>query len=90
MVDPARFDLSAATGVRVVDGEAKPSVRAIAAGVALPVPGPVLNPALDWVLSQAEDYLAQAYDFVKFSDIRIEDGRIVVTGHKQPDAPVDQ
>jgi hypothetical protein len=83
-------ELSAATGVRGVDGEAKPSVRAIAAGVALPVPGPVLNPALDWVFSQAEDYLAQATDFVEFSDIRIEDGRIIVTGHKQPGAPVDQ
>jgi hypothetical protein len=90
VVDPARFDLSAATGVRVVDGEAKPSVRAIAAGVALPVPGPVLNPALDWVLGQVEDYLTQAYSFVEFSDIRIEDGRIIVSGHKQPSAPVDQ
>jgi hypothetical protein len=40
------------------------------------------------VFGQAEDYLAQAYNFVEFSDIRIEDGRIIVTGHKQPDAPV--
>lgn len=90
VVDPARFDLSAAAGVRVVDGEAKPRVKAIAAGVALPVPGPVLDPALDWVFGQVEDYLAQAYNFVEFSDIQIEDGRIIVTGYRKPDAPVGQ
>jgi hypothetical protein len=54
------------------------------------VPGPVLDPALDWVFGQMEDYLAQAYNFVEFSDIQIEDGRITVTGYRKPDAPVDQ
>jgi hypothetical protein len=90
VVEPIRFDLSAAASFQVVDGKVKPDLRAIAAGVALPVPGPVLNPALDLVLSQLEEYLDQAYSFVEFSDIQIKDGYIVVTGHKQPTAPVDQ
>jgi len=90
VVDPARFDLSAATGFRVEDGEARPEVRAIAAGVALPVPGQVLNPALDWVMDRLEVYLAQAYDFVEFSEIQIEDGSVVVTGVKRADAPVGE
>lgn len=90
VVEPARFDLSAATGFWVVDGELKPRVRAVAAGVALPVPGSVLNPALDWVFGQAEGYLAQAYRFVEFSEIQIKDGYVVVTGQKQPEAPVDE
>ena len=86
----AHFDLSAAVAFQVVDGRVKPDVRAIAAGVALPLPGAVLNPALNLVLSQMEDYLDQAYDFVEFDDVQIKDGCIVVTGHKQPDAPADQ
>ena len=90
VVDPVRFDLSAAVSFQVVDGRVKPKVRAIAAGVALPVPGVVLNPAIDLVLSQMEDYLDQAYNFVEFDDVQIEDGYIIVTGHKQPDAPVNQ
>jgi len=90
VVDPVRFDLSAAVSFQVVDGKVKPKVRAIAAGVFLPVPGPVLNPALNLVLNQLEDYLDQAYNFVEFSDVQIKDGYIVVTGHKQADAPVDQ
>ena len=90
VVEPTRFDLSAATGFQVVDGEARPDVRAIAAGVTLPVPGSMLNPALDWVLDRLEDYLAQAYDFVEFNEIRIEDGSIVVTGVKRADAPVEE
>jgi ferric-dicitrate binding protein FerR (iron transport regulator) len=89
VVDPVRFDLSAAVNFKVVDGKLKPKIRAIAAGVALPVPGAVLNPALDVVLGQMEDYLDQAYEYVAFEDVQIEDGYVVVTGHKQPDAPVD-
>jgi hypothetical protein len=89
VVEPARFDLSAAVSAQVVDGEIRPEVKSVAAGVALPVPGPVLNPALDWVFDQLQDYLTQAYSFVELSDVQVEDGYIVVTGRKQPDAPVD-
>jgi len=89
VVEPARFDLSAAVSAEVVSGEIKPKVRSVAAGVALPVPGPVLNPALDRVFEQLQDYLTQAYSFVELSDVQVGDGYIVVTGHKQPDAPVD-
>ncbi len=90
VVAPVRFDLSAAVSFQVIDGQVEPEVRAIAAGVALPVPGAVLNPALDLVLSQLEDYLDQAYSFVEFSDVQIRDGHIIITGRKQPDAPVNQ
>jgi hypothetical protein len=89
VVEPARFDLSAAVSAQVVSGEIKPEVKSVAAGVALPVPGPVLNPALDWVFDQLQDYLTQAYSFVELSDVQVEDGYIVVTGRKQPDVPVD-
>ncbi len=89
VVKPTRFDLSAAVSAQVVDGEIEPEVRSVAAGVALPVPGAVLNPALDWVFDQLQDYLTQAYSYVRFSDIRVNDGYIVVVGYKQPEAPVD-
>lgn len=87
---PTRFDLSAAAAGRVTDGELRPQLRALAAGVALPLPEAVLTPALDQVLNRLQEYLVQSYDFVEFTDIRIEDGRLIVTGHKRPDAPVGQ
>jgi hypothetical protein len=87
VVEPARFDLSAALGVEVKDGEIKPEVRAVSAGVALPVPGAVLNPALDWVFDQLRDYLTQAYDYIAFTGVEVHDGQLVVEGVKQPDAP---
>jgi len=89
VVRPAHFDLSAAASVEVVDGEIRPQVRSVAAGVALPVPGPVLNATLDWVFGQLEEYLVQAYDFVEFHDVQIKDGTMIVVGRKQPDAPVN-
>jgi len=89
VVEPAHFDLSAAVSAEVVGGEIKPQMRSVAAGVVLPVPGSVLNPALDRVFEQLQDYLTQAYSFVELSDVQVGDGYVVVTGHKQPDAPVD-
>lgn len=89
VVQPARFDLSAAVSAQVVNGEIRPQVISVAAGVALPVPGPALNTALDWVFDQLRDYLTQAYDYVNFIDIQIRDGYILVTGHKRADAPAD-
>ena len=90
VVEPTRFDLSAAVSAQVVNGEIRPKVRSVAAGVALPVPAVVLDPALDWVFDQLQGYLVQAYSYVEFRDIRVKDGRIIVTGRKLPDAPVGQ
>ena len=90
VVEPTRFDLSAAVSAQVVNGEIRPKVRSVAAGVALPVPAAVLDPALDWVLDQLQGYLVQAYSYVEFRDIQVKDGRIIVTGRKLPDAPVGQ
>jgi len=90
VVEPARFDLSAAVSAQVVGGEIRPRVRSVAAGVALPLPGAVLDPALDWVFDQLQDYLTQAYSFIEFQDIQVQDGRIIVTGRKLSDAPVGQ
>ncbi|MFZ5916888.1 MAG: FecR family protein [Chloroflexota bacterium] len=87
VVEPARFDLSAAVGARVVKGEIRPQVKAVAAGVSLPLPAAMLNPALNWVFDQLQDYLVQAYDYIAFSDVQIENGYLVVVGRKQVDAP---
>ena len=87
VIEPVRFDLSAAVGVQVADGEIRPDVHSIAAGVALPLPSPLLNSALDLVFEQLEEYLTQAYSFVTFDEIEIKTGYIVIVGTKQPDAP---
>jgi len=65
-------------------------MKAIAAGVTLPLPSFVLDPALDQVLNQLQGYLNQAYSFIEFSDVQIEEGRIIVTGRRRSDAPVGQ
>ena len=89
VVKPTRFDLSGAAGVQVVNGEIRPRLKAVAAGVILPLPAAVLNPALDQVLNQLQDYLNRTYSFIEFRDIQIEEGRIIITGRKRPDAPVN-
>jgi hypothetical protein len=88
VAEPTRFDLSAALSFEVEDGQLKPKVRAMAAGVFLPVPGPVLDQALELVLDQLKEYVAQVYTFVELEEIWIEEGRIIIIGREQPDAPV--
>lgn len=90
LVQPTRLDLSASLGVQVVRGRIEPQVKSIAAGVALPVPRPVLDLAIEALLGRMENYLDQAYDFVEFDQVRIEDGSVLVTGRKRPDAPLAQ
>jgi len=90
VVKPSPFDLSVATGFQVVDGKIKPRVRAMAAGVYLPVSGPVLNPALNLVVGRLGGYLEQAGEFIEFSGVEIGDGYFVVTGRKQLNAPASQ
>jgi len=84
---PLELDLSALVRVHVIDGKLKPKVESMAAGIALPIPKPVLNLAMETIWGRIEEYLGQAYSFVSFSDVQIQDGTLIVVGHKQPDAP---
>ena len=87
VITPTRFDLSAAISVAVVDGEIVPQIESMAAGILLPIPDVVLNLALEIVLDQTEDYLAEAYKYVEFTDVQVIDGSIVVVGRQRPNAP---
>jgi len=90
VVQPRRFDLSAAFDVKVVNGRLAPQMKSFAAGIALPLPARILDMAVETVMKQMEGYLRQAYDYVEFHDVQIQDGYVLVVGRKQPDAPVDQ
>lgn len=82
VVDPARFDLSAALSFCVVNGEIDPEVKDIAFGMALPLPRPMLKPAINLIMGQLEERMAEAYEYVTFEEVRIEDGRIIISGTK--------
>lgn len=84
---PRELDMSALMRVRVVDGKLKPEVESMAAGIALPIPKPLLNLVMETVWGQIEQYLGQAYSFVSFDDVQIRDQTLIVIGRKQPDAP---
>ena len=87
LVRPVPLDLSTAIEIRVVDGQLDPHIKSVAAGVVLPVPAPILNLAVDLALSQVQEYLAEAYSYVEFSDVQIRDGELFVSARKQPGAP---
>ena len=52
----------------------------------MPVPGPLMDLALQTALRQLQGYLDEVYGYVEFEDVQIKDGRIVAVGTKQPDA----
>jgi ferric-dicitrate binding protein FerR (iron transport regulator) len=79
---PATFDVSTAVQMTVTDGHLDPEFRSLSAGVALPIPAPILNMAMETVFAQIESYLQQAYDFVEFTSVEIHDGYVLVRGRK--------
>jgi len=82
LVKPIEVDASAALEVWVVDGKLEPRIKVGAGGLPVPVPGPVLDVALQTVLGQLQSYLDQANGYVEFSEVQIKDGRIVAVGKK--------
>jgi hypothetical protein len=83
---PTPVEVSATVEIEVVNGELKPQIRLATAGIAVAVPAAALDRALTPLLGQMEGYLDQANALVHFSDVRIEDGRVVAIGTKRPDA----
>ena len=87
LTEPTEFDLGAGFDIRVVNGRLEPQIRVRAGGLLVPVPGPVLDLALQTVLGQLQGYLDEAFEYVEFTDVQIKDGRILAVGTKQPNAP---
>jgi hypothetical protein len=87
LTQPAPVDLNAAFDLKVVKGRLVPQIKVGAGGLPVPVPGPVMDVALNTALGQLQGYLDQAYGYVEFSEVQIKEGRIVAVGTKQPNAP---
>lgn len=88
VVKPALFDLSGAMSAKVENGQIKPTIKQFAAGVAIPLPEAVLSPVVNQIMSQMDEYLAQAYQYIDYDRIEIKTGHLIVTGSKKADAPV--
>jgi hypothetical protein len=88
LVEPAPLDICATIDLPVVNGELEPRIALAMAGVALPVPAAALDRALAAVLGEVEGTLDRANAFVRFGEVKIEDGRVVAIGTKRPDAPL--
>jgi hypothetical protein len=82
LIDPITVDLSASIEARVVDGRLEPQIRLNAAGIGLPLPTGLLDQAFQVVTGEALGLLDQAQAYVEFSEVRIEDGRLLVVGRK--------
>jgi hypothetical protein len=84
---PATFDVSTAVRIEVTDGHLDPKFRSLSAGVALPIPTPILNMAMETVFDQIESYLQEAYDVVEFESVEIRDRVVLVRGTKVATVP---
>jgi hypothetical protein len=87
VIKPTTFDVSTAVQIEIEKGHLKPKFKKLSAGVALPIPAPILNMAMETVFGQIETYLQQAYDFVEFTSVEIGDGYALVSGKKVNPAP---
>jgi hypothetical protein len=84
LLEPAELDLSASIEMRAVDGTLDPQVRLHTAGLSLPLPDALLIQAIESSLGPFRGQLAQAEAHVEFSDVSVEEERLVVIGRKRP------
>lgn len=82
VIEPIELDASVVLEIQVVEGKLALRIKVGAGGLPLPVPGPVLDMAMQTVLGQVQGYLDQAHEYVEFSEVQIKDGRVVAVGHK--------
>lgn len=78
-----QVNLVVAFSIQAVKGKLKPHINSLSIGKGLTVPRILANTAMDVVLKQLEEYLTQAYDFVEFKQVKIQDGKLEVTGNKR-------
>jgi hypothetical protein len=82
LTEPARVEVSGALEIEVVEGKLKPQLKVGAGGLPVPVPGPLMDVALQTVLGQFQELLDGAHEYVAFDEVQIKDGRILVVGSK--------
>lgn len=80
---PTQLDVSAALRFDIVDGHIQPDVKSFAAGISLPLPKFLIDRAVNLVMAQVETYLAEAYEFVEFTEVTLVDETLIVVGKKQ-------
>jgi hypothetical protein len=81
VLEPVEIDVTASVTFEVVNGKIESHIQDIAAGVNLPLPASLFDPVLDQLLSQQED-IVEANESVQFSDVKITEGLMTITGRK--------
>lgn len=81
VLEPIEIDVTASVTFEVVNGKIESHIQDIAAGVNLPLPASLFDPVLDQLLSQQED-IVEANESVQFSDVKITEGLMTITGRK--------
>ncbi|HID62114.1 MAG TPA: hypothetical protein EYP49_05160 [Anaerolineae bacterium] len=78
---PVELEVTMVVTPQIEEGQIRPVIQSISAG-GLPVPSQLANTLVDFVMENFQVAIGEAYKYLDFSDIRIEDGKITIEALK--------
>jgi competence ComEA-like helix-hairpin-helix protein len=78
---PIEMEVTMVVVPHIKQGQIHPVIESISAG-GLPVPSQLANTLVDFVMENFQAAIGEAYKYLDFSDIRIEDGKITIKALK--------
>ena len=81
ITEPVQAEITIAVSLQVRDGQLRPQVKSVSAG-GLPIPGQLADGLVRLLTGAYENYLANTYKWLEFTEMQIEDGKIIVKANK--------
>jgi len=78
---PVELEVTMVVVPHIKQGQIQPVIESISAG-GLPVPSQLANTLVGFVMESFQAAIGEAYEYLDFSDIRIEDGKITIKALK--------
>jgi len=81
ITEPFEAEVTIAVSILVENGQLRPQIRSISAG-GVPVPSQLADGLISLLTGAYESYLADTYQWLEFTEVQMEEGRIIVEANK--------
>ncbi|MDY7040880.1 MAG: hypothetical protein SVX38_08445, partial [Chloroflexota bacterium] len=81
IVEPFEAEVTIAFSILAENGQLRPRIRSVSAG-GIPVPSQLADGLISLLTGAYESYLADTYQWLEFTEVQMEEGRVVVEANK--------
>jgi len=81
ITEPFEAEVTIAVSILAENGQLRPQIRSVSAG-GLPIPGQLADGLISLLTRAYESYLADTYQWLEFTEVQMEEGRVVVKANR--------